>query len=107
MRATNWSVPVPNTVAYRRACGRRRYNAARRQQRDERRYRVFTLYWEILASRLPGIPKHWGVGTLIARQLGVSRATVCRDLQRMPNYLLTGPRGTFWPEMARRRRSAA
>jgi hypothetical protein len=105
MRATNdWSAPVPDAVAFRRAGGRRKYNAMRRLQRDQRRHRVCQLYWQLLAGRLPGIPKEWGLATIIARLLGVSRATICRDLQALPNYLTLKPRGVWWPSMRRRPR---
>jgi hypothetical protein len=74
-----------------------------------RRYRVFELYWSLQEAYLNAgvLPKLWGLATLIAARLGVSRSTICRDLASMPNFWKTGPRGAFWPEMARRKRRPA
>jgi hypothetical protein len=100
--------PTPLTAdqVHRRAGGRRRHNKERRFARDLRRYRVFELYWSLQEAELNAgvLPKLWGLATLIAAHLGVSRSTVCRDLASMPNFALTGPRGAFWPEMGRWRK---
>jgi hypothetical protein len=98
------STPLTPEQIHRRAGGRRRYNAARRFARTLRRYRGMELYWSLQGQQLDAgvLPKMWGLASRIAVLLGVSRATVCRDLQAMPNYWQTGPRGAWWPGMARR-----
>jgi hypothetical protein len=100
--------PTPLTAdqVHRRAGGRRRHNAERRFARTLRRYRVFELYWSLQEAELDAgvLPKLWGLASLIAGLLGVSRSTVCRDLASMTNFWNTGPRGAFWPEMKRRRK---
>jgi hypothetical protein len=100
-----FQTPLTADQVHRRAGGRRRYNAARRFARTLRRYRVMELYWSLQGQQLDAgvLPKMWGLASRIARLLGVSRATVCRDLASVPNYWLTGPRGAWWPDMARRR----
>jgi hypothetical protein len=95
----SWRDLVPDAEAHRRAGGRRRYNAARRQRQGQRRYQVYKLYWQLLSHRLL---HPWGLGTILAHHFGVSRATICRDLQAMPAYHSLCPRGAFWESMARR-----
>jgi hypothetical protein len=59
-----------------RAGGRRRYNAKRRAQKQYRRTQIF------FRLAMAGLPKGaWGVQTVLAEQLGVSRATICRDMK--------------------------
>lgn len=75
MRATNWSAATSDRAAALRAGGRRRYNAERRATRDHRRALLVQL---VLRYR------GWGFayrnGAALAAHLGVSRATICRDL---------------------------
>ncbi len=68
-------VPKSAEEAYRRAGGRRRYHTQRRREAEERRARVAELVmrWG------------WVQGTQvrIARELGVSEATISRDMRRI------------------------
>lgn len=61
--------------AYRRARGRRRYHARRRREAEERRARVAELVMKW----------GWVQGTQarIARELGISEATISRDMQKI------------------------
>lgn len=68
-------VPQSAQEAYRRAGGRRRYHAQRRREAEARRARVAELVmrWG------------WMQGTQarIARELGVSEATISRDMRKI------------------------
>jgi len=68
-------VPQSAEEAYRRAGGRRRYHAQRKREAEERRARVAELVmrWG------------WVQGTQarIARELGVSEATISRDMRKI------------------------
>jgi hypothetical protein len=70
----SWSEPTSTDEAHARAAGRRRYNALRQERAQLRRGRVAEL-----ALEYGGL--HYGVQASIARQLGVSEATICRDLR--------------------------
>jgi hypothetical protein len=65
----NWTAPTSNAEAHRRAAGRRRYNAMRHWLQVARRNRL-------LGCTRTG----YGVQAALARVLGVSRSTICRDL---------------------------
>lgn len=75
MRATNWGATTSNRAVALRAGGRRRYNAERQAARERRRRLLVRLCFRhgswAFAYRL---------GAELARHLGVSRATICRDL---------------------------
>jgi AraC-like DNA-binding protein len=75
MRATNWSEPTDSLSAAKRAAGRRHYNAVRQFCAEHRRLAVSKLLIRIGWRR--------GCQTEIARKLGVSRSTICRDLQTL------------------------
>lgn len=64
----NWSAPVSDAVAQRRAGGRRAYNSWRRDMAIIRRAHVATL---LLAGRRQ---------YEIAAELGVARSTICKDV---------------------------
>ena len=68
-------VPKSAEEAYRRAGGRRRYHARRRREAEERRARVAELVMQW----------GWVQGTQarIARELGVSEATISRDMRKI------------------------
>ena len=68
-------VPKSAAEAYRRAGGRRRYHARRRREAEERRARVAELVMQW----------GWVQGTQarIAREVGVSEATISRDMRRI------------------------
>ena len=70
--SNNWSAPTSWDEVCRRKAGRDRYNSVRRLQRAERRFRVL----ELLARY--GMDR--GVQARIAKELGVSRVTVHRDV---------------------------
>jgi hypothetical protein len=70
----DWSAPVSDEVAAARAAGRRHYNAVRHLQAELRRGQVLELLMEHgFFSR--------GIQRRIARHLGVSRATICKDVR--------------------------
>ena len=80
--ATNsdaWSQPTDWDTVCRRASGRRCYNGLRRARAFFRRREVARLL------RVQGSLWDRGMQTRLAQQLGVSRATICRDVA----YLLT------------------
>lgn len=68
-------VPKSAEEAHRRAGGRRRYHAQRRRAAEERRGRVAELI----------IQWGWMQGTQarLARELGVSEATISRDMRKI------------------------
>jgi hypothetical protein len=71
---TEWSQRIDTGAAYRRASGRRHYNAVRRFIQALRRAELA----ERLACKDALFRR--GLQTELARELGVSRATVCRDM---------------------------
>lgn len=75
---TNWSKPASDSEAARRAGGRRRYNSVRNLQAVMRRMEVINL----VNTGSLGLTE-WGTQTRVAAALGVSRATVCRDMKRL------------------------
>lgn|SRR5690349_13490345 len=70
---TEWSLTI-DTAAYRRAGGRRAYNARRRFQQVRRRAEVARLL------TCKGALFRRGIQTELARELNVSRSTISRDL---------------------------
>jgi hypothetical protein len=73
MEKMAWSDYVSDEVASRRAGGRRRYHALRRDQATMRRGQVVRLV------RVYGLQR--GVQARIAKELGASQATVSRDIK--------------------------
>jgi hypothetical protein len=71
---TEWSKTIDNSAAYRRAGGRRHYNAWRRFIQARRRAEVARLL------TCKGALFRRGIQTELARELGVSRTTICRDV---------------------------
>jgi len=69
----SWSTPTSSGEAFRRAGGRRAYNALRRDLKLFRRLDV--------AQLLLKYGCQWGVQARIARELGVSEAVVSRDVK--------------------------
>jgi hypothetical protein len=103
-QATNatWSAPAPADTVYHRAGGRRRYNAQRGLAAMVRRIKVAQLVLQEKAAVV--VPKvkpdyaasmhralvaigNRGMQARIARELGVSASTVCRDLKRLKREL--------------------
>lgn len=72
MRATDWSDRTTDAEAFSRASGRRYYNSIRKFNAQLRLADVVKLL------------KKYGMGhgaqTAIAKELGVSRSTICRDM---------------------------
>ena len=73
--SNNWSDSTTFDEVCRRASGRRHYNSVRQFRALMRRREVL----ELMANL--GDPLAWGSRARIARQLGVSRSTICRDFQ--------------------------
>lgn len=73
-----WSAPTTPEAAARRAGGRRHYNAWRKALAFRR------LHLEV-ASRLfaQGSLFRRGIQAELARELGVSRSTICRDIDHL------------------------
>ena len=71
----SWSASAPLNEVYRRAGGRRHYNSWRQFCAAYRRLEVARL---LLALAQQGVPWH-GRQARMARQLGVSEATISRD----------------------------
>ena len=78
---TLWTAPAPSAHAYRRAGGRRRFNAERQLDAAIRRMRVAEL-WDELTAR-GGSVFDYGVRTRWAKRLGVHRSTITRDIDRI------------------------
>src|SRR5262245_9818981 len=74
MNANEWNRTVSNAEAFHRASGRRHFNAMRKLEQTLRRRRVVKLL------ELYGF---YRTGASIARQLGVSRSTICRDVKAL------------------------
>ena len=71
-----WSMPVSPEEAARRAGGRRKYNRVRQAKAFWRRVEISRL----MARRGAFEP---GYQAELARKLGVSRSTVCRDMKAL------------------------
>jgi hypothetical protein len=76
MDAGDWSDRTDFSVVCHRAGGRRAYNAKRRFCAAYRRMRLAKLL-----NKYP--PLQRGIQSRLAAELGVSRSTVCRDMQRL------------------------
>ena len=68
----DWAQPVSKEDAYRRAGGRRYYNSLRTFRAHDRRHQVVQLIHDYTGFG-------HGAQSWIARRLGVSRSTICRD----------------------------
>jgi hypothetical protein len=73
--STNWSAPTSPSEVARRAAGRKKYNRQRQRAAQLRRRKVAALLFRRGWLSLPGYR------LLIARRLGVSIATVARDIK--------------------------
>ncbi len=78
---TQWRTYTDWPSVCRRAAGRRKYNEERQRYAGARADLVCKLLLEY------GVDC-WGVCARIARELSVSRATVCRDRQRLVRSLM-------------------
>jgi hypothetical protein len=86
--SNEWGQPTDWETVCRRNAGRRRYNATRTVRRALRRRQVLRLLLKY--GGLYG-PKSRGIQTRIARQLGVNRSTICRDIWAILRAPGTGP----------------
>ena len=83
-----WSATVGNDVAFRRASGRRSYNSLR-QGRAWARQGVIIEQWCKSTRNGYGGGRlfDWGGQAALARQLGVSRATISRDIKKIQDEI--------------------
>jgi len=96
MRATNWIAPTTVEIAARRAGGRRRFNRRRQRMMTQRLCRIV----EVL-RRNGWYGREWGIRAKIARELGVSRATIARDLQNVERALIDPAYAKEWLQFYR------
>ena len=75
MRARNWSTPTDWATVVRRAAGRRHYN-------NVRQFRALLRRWD-LSALLVTLGLGYGARAEAARRLGVSEATISRDIKRL------------------------
>jgi DNA-binding NarL/FixJ family response regulator len=73
-----WAQPTSDTAAWARAGGRRRHNAIRQMRAELRRAEVVRL--------LGTLGWRHGTQAMIARRLGVSEATISRDVTAVFGY---------------------
>ena len=86
MSTSSWSAPTTSDEAYRRASGRRAYNSRRKGAALERRIQVARAFTEIVEEEGLGVLGR-GVQARLARQFGVSKATMTRDTQFLWRWL--------------------
>lgn len=77
----NWGAPTDFDLVCRRAAGRRRYNAERRAEARER-------YKQVVEAVMSPNGRKRGSQAQLARALGVSRSTICRDVAKWRRFLL-------------------
>jgi len=82
-KGSAWSQPTTWDAVCRRAAGRRAYNARRTEAALLRRVEVVGLYRRL--------GRRHGVQAEVARRLGVSQATVSRDLQALRELMAPCP----------------
>ena len=75
-----WTSHTTDSIAYRRAGGRRRRNAEQQLAKVIRRHRLLDMMYSP-TNPLGFVERGWQ--TRAARDLGVDRATICRDLDAM------------------------
>ena len=75
MSTTAWNITTTAENAYKRAGGRRGYNGHRQQLAILRLQKITALLGEVGFQ--------WGSRSELARRLGVSRSTICRDMQHL------------------------
>jgi DNA-binding transcriptional regulator YdaS (Cro superfamily) len=74
MQESNWSKTLPLEQAARRAGGRRKLNAERHQQAIDRRMQITQRFYD------PDFERGRGAQARLAKEIGVSEATVSRHL---------------------------
>lgn len=98
MKRSEWSQPTSNDAAYRRAGGRARYNLKRFDVAFKRRQSLLLL----LRHKAP----RRGDLAHLARQLGVSKATVCRDVAQLKQSKSLGPADPTFAQILREMKRA-
>lgn len=83
--STKWSTPTDFETVCRRAAGRRRYHA-KRQAEARKRFKI------VLAVTFPPEGHKRGTQAQLARELGVSRSTISRDVAKWKRTLLEAGR---------------
>lgn len=83
MYVTNWQKYLPTELVYRRAGGRRRYNAERQRQAAFRRVVVQLRFLQVAEDVLRTKKNPRGWQTRLADELGVSRMQIARDFKRL------------------------
>ena len=96
MRATNWTDATTAEEAAKRAAGRRRFNRWRQLLATQR----LGLIVDIL-TRNGWTGREWGIRAKIARELGVSRSTVARDMQHVERSLVDASYAAEWRQFYR------
>jgi hypothetical protein len=90
-----WGAPTSWDVVCRRAAGRRRYNAGRRFLRNLRRAQIVC---RLAGTGVPAsVGGFRGIQARLAQELGVSPATISRDLRALRNPAYRMPRLGTWP----------
>lgn len=82
MNRSEWGKPTSTTEANARAAGRRKYNAERGRQRDLRLAKIQEIMDREYTESTLCVREH-GLYAALARHLGVSRSTVCRDMRAL------------------------
>src|SRR5262249_21985866 len=94
-RNDGWGAPTSWEVVCRCSAGRRRYNAGRKFLRNLQRAKIFCRLAG--TGALQDTSRFRGVQALLARELGVSPATISRDLRAMRAPAYRMPRLGTWP----------
>jgi len=96
MRATNWNEPATPEIAARRAGGRRRYNRWRQLQSTLRLIRIVEFMY-----RNGWTGREWGIRAKIAREIGLLRSTIARDMQHVERALIDTSYALAWRQFYR------
>ena len=82
--SNEWSARVSDDVAFRRAGGRLHYNSIRQETAYSRQTEIINAWdWSTLMGFGGGDLTAWGGQARLARKLGVSPATISRDLKKI------------------------
>lgn len=89
MSKSSWTSATGSHEAYRRAGGRRKYNAYRRRRADQRLIPLAQLIaplgeWEVALKYRKPLPRP--LLPALSKSLGVHRSTVWRDFQRLRRW---------------------
>ena len=90
MNRQAWAQQTTPEAAYHRAAGRRRHNAARRRVAQRRLFPLAQAIARtgdleaVLCRKAPVVPR--GLISAVAKDLGVHRSTVWRDVRRLARF---------------------